>query len=236
MIVAYRERPTTVDGLRPWVTCVWDVTSDDGTDVLPDGCMDVVWTGERLIAAGTDTRANRSAVPPAGVTVVGVRFRPGAGAAALGVPAAELRDARVDLEALWGAEGRELQERVALAGGVDEQVALLEDAIGARVAPLDPLVLDAATRVGRGEPVHAVARAVALSERQLRRRFHASVGYGPKTLGRVMRLQRFLHLARTTPRDGLAELAAAAGYADQAHLSGDARALTGRTPSALLTR
>jgi transcriptional regulator GlxA family with amidase domain len=77
---------------------------------------------------------------------------------------------------------------------------------------------------------------VALSERQLRRRFHDAVGYGPKTLGRVMRLQRFLRLARAQPDAGLAALAADAGYADQAHLSGDARALTGRTPSALLAR
>jgi hypothetical protein len=51
-----------------------------------------------------------------------------------------------------------------------------------------------------------------------------------------MRLQRFLRLARAQPEAGLAALAAEAGYADQAHLSGDARALTGRTPSALLAR
>ncbi len=34
-----------------------------------------------------------------------------------------------------------------------------------------------------------------VSERQLRRRFEDAVGYGPKTLARVLRFQRFLALA-----------------------------------------
>ena len=46
--------------------------------------------------------------------------------------------------------------------------------------------------------------ALGVSERQLRRRFADAVGYGPKTLARVLRFQRFLALARepatTSPR------------------------------------
>jgi AraC-like DNA-binding protein len=68
----------------------------------------------------------------------------------------------------------------------------------------------------------------AVSERRLRRRFVQAVGYGPATYLRVSRFQRAVALA---PRvEGLAALAAAAGYADQAHLSRDCRALTGLTP------
>ncbi len=54
----------------------------------------------------------------------------------------------------------------------------------------------------------------------------AAFGYGPKTLDRVLRLQRFLALGpgRTEP-PGWPELAADAGYADQAHLGHDCRAL-----------
>ncbi len=234
--MAYHERPATSRPLRGWVTCVWHLDAASGGAVLPDGCMDIVWTGSRLLVAGPDTRATRAGAPAVGVPVVGVRFRPGAGAAAVGVAASELRDARVDVEALWGRAGRELLERVAAAGGVREQEALIEDAVAARVAPLDPLILEAAARIARGARVADVARAVALSERQLRRRFHDAVGYGPKTLGRVMRLQRVLRLARADAGSGLAELAVAAGYADQAHLSADARALTGLTPRALLHR
>ncbi|WP_410672402.1 helix-turn-helix domain-containing protein [Amycolatopsis sp. cmx-4-68] len=87
-----------------------------------------------------------------------------------------------------------------------------------------------------GQPDVAAARvedpagSLAVSERRLRRRFVQAVGYGPATYLRVSRFQRAVALA---PRvAGLAALAAAAGYADQAHLSRDCRALTGLTPRA----
>jgi AraC-like DNA-binding protein len=72
------------------------------------------------------------------------------------------------------------------------------------------------------------AASVAVSERRLRRRFVQAVGYGPATYLRVSRFQRAVALAPGVA--GLAALAAAAGYADQAHLSRDCRALTGLTP------
>ncbi|MER6798789.1 helix-turn-helix domain-containing protein [Amycolatopsis mediterranei] len=70
----------------------------------------------------------------------------------------------------------------------------------------------------------------AVSARWLRRRFVQAVGYGPATYLRVSRFQRAVALAPHV--SGLAALAAAAGYADQAHLSRDCRALTGLTPRA----
>jgi hypothetical protein len=45
------------------------------------------------------------------------------------------------------------------------------------------------------------------------------LGYGPKALDRVHRMQRFLKMASIHSEFGLAYLAGAAGYADQAHLS-----------------
>jgi AraC-like DNA-binding protein len=74
----------------------------------------------------------------------------------------------------------------------------------------------------------------AVSERRLRRRFVQAVGYGPATYLRVSRFRRAVALAPSTP--GLAALAAAAGYADQAHLSRDCRALTGLTPRVYFRR
>jgi AraC-like DNA-binding protein len=71
-----------------------------------------------------------------------------------------------------------------------------------------------------------------MSERQLRRRFERSVGYGPRTLRRVLRFQRFLAAAQGG--GSLARIAADAGYADQAHLARDCGRLAGLTPSALL--
>ncbi len=91
---------------------------------------------------------------------------------------------------------------------------------------------------GRGRDRWGVVAELAwragLSERQLHRRCLAAFGYGPKTLDRVLRLQRFLALGRADPGAGLARLAADAGYADQAHLGHDCRALAGATPGVLI--
>lgn len=68
------------------------------------------------------------------------------------------------------------------------------------------------------------------SERQARRLFTLAVGYGPATYRRILRLQRAIALAPATAT--LAELAVAAGYSDQPHLTRECRALTGLTPGA----
>ena len=66
------------------------------------------------------------------------------------------------------------------------------------------------------------------------RRFARAVGYGPATLVRVQRFQRFLGLAEREPASPLGRLAAEAGYADQAHLTRECRRLSGLSPAALL--
>jgi AraC-like DNA-binding protein len=81
-------------------------------------------------------------------------------------------------------------------------------------------------------PVGELARELFVSERQLRRRIGAAVGYGPKRLARVLRLERALAAARGG--EELARVAAEAGYADQSHFAGDCRELAGVPPSALL--
>jgi AraC-like DNA-binding protein len=98
--------------------------------------------------------------------------------------------------------------------------------------PPDPATLAIAARVRAGWPVDKVADAVGLSARQLHRRCLPAFGYGPKTLGRILRMGRALALAR----DGLAlaRVAAVTGYADQAHLTREVKALTGASPGALL--
>ena len=80
-------------------------------------------------------------------------------------------------------------------------------------------------------PVPALASAVGLGERQLRRRFTAAVGYGPKTLARIVRFR--VALGRVRAGEPLAAAALAAGYADQAHMTRELVALGGRTPGAL---
>ncbi|MEU3448013.1 helix-turn-helix domain-containing protein [Streptomyces thermolilacinus] len=203
--------------------------------VLPDGCMDLLWSEGRLLVAGPDTRAYVSGNP--GAAWAGVRFAPGDAPALLGVPAHELRDRRVEAADLWpAARARRLAARVAAAtdgAATHGAAAALEEAalcLAAEAPRPDPLLRAVAARLGAGWSVAATAEAVGLGARQLHRRSLDAFGYGPKTLARVLRLQRALALVRAgTP---YAEVAAVAGYADQAHLARDTRALTGRTLTA----
>jgi AraC-like DNA-binding protein len=216
-------------GLEQQVACVW-IGDGSAVHVLPDACVDVVWTQGRLMVAGPSTGPDLAAATP-GQGRCGVRFRVGAAGAALGLPASELLDETVPLEEIWGAAGRRLEDRVALAARpLDALVAGVYDRISGAG---DDLVREAVFRLRGGEDsVERLARATAVSERQLRRRFERGVGYGPRTLRRVLRFQRFLGLAQGG--GSLARLAADAGYADQAHLVRDCRRLAGTTPSALL--
>ena len=193
-----------------------------GGRVLPDGCVDIVWDGSELVVAGPATRPSEAAVEP-GIDAFGVRFRVGAAGAVLGMPAAQLRDRVVAAGDVWGRRGAELAARVEEGAGVPPVVAELGRRVHDGIEPPDPAVRAALA----GEPVE-------VGQRQLRRRFADAVGLRPGQLRAVLRLQRFLALGVGAGPGELARLAADAGYADQAHLSRDARRLAGEPPSALL--
>jgi len=226
--------------LRAMVACLWaSVVSGDGpgTLILPDGCCDLIWEqAAGSYVAGPDTGPVRTSSAP-GTVIVGVRFRPSAGGPALGLPLSEIRDQRPDLaDVLPGRVGARARR---LPPGLDPAVAasrVLElagvlvsgGAPDRAVAHAAGLLRDPAARLEQ------VAAGAGLSERQLRRRFHDAVGYGPKTLQRVYRFQRFVQDVDAS--GGTCELPTAAiraGYADQAHLTRDCVALSGLTPAAL---
>jgi AraC-like DNA-binding protein len=225
----YRELPPPPD-LAPLVACVWTTVAGGGR-ILPDGCADIVWDGADVVVAGPATVPFPS--PAAGTRAFGVRFRLGAAGTALGLPAEELTDVgHVPLVDVWTRDGDAIRAAAATGG-----LPGLVDALRGRLlaAEIDPLARAAAVGLARpGARVAALGAELGISERQLRRRFADAVGYGPKTLARVLRFQRFLALAA---RGGdLSRLALAAGYADQAHLTRECRRLAGRTPAELVTQ
>jgi AraC-like DNA-binding protein len=199
--------------------------------VLPDACTDLIWHSETgVFVAGPDTGPAPFLRQP-GTVLVGARFRPGAGGAALGVPLKELADLRVD-----GADLPAVPDR-RLPGGLPPGEAVCRVALAAAemVArrPPDRLVLEAARLLDRpGARADLVAKRLEISERQLRRRCQDAVGYGPALLYRVLRFRRFLSCIDAGTTD-LAGIAADAGYADQPHLTRESSELAGLPPAAL---
>ena len=222
------------------VACVWAARSRAADPLLPDGAVELVWSGRGLFVRGADTRPHDVGAFP-DRTFVAVRFRPGAAADVFGLRGAELADARVGISQLWGrAEMERLESMLAASRSPWKAAHVLQAAVAAHVArPPDPVVsaIVAALRA-QHSPVRVAPLAdwIGLSERQLLRRCVASLGYGPKKLDRIFRFQRFRALAARHPGRGLAELAAVAGYADQSHLTRECLRLAGETPALHRTR
>jgi len=232
--MTYRERPAA-PALAGRVACVWGSRQGSVAQVksiVPDGCIDLIWSSrdEAVHVAGPDTRPVEAGLRP-GEQFAAVRFRPGAGAAVLGLPASALRDARVPLSDIWERDADRIADLVAAA--VDGP-RVLEGLVAERVlgaGPPDCTVAGVVRAAAAGESVRSLAADLGYSERHLRRLCLDAFGYGPKTLQRILRFQRAVRLiAAGRP---LGEVAATCGFADQAHLTREVRSLLGRPPSVL---
>jgi AraC-like DNA-binding protein len=229
-------------GLEGWAECVWERRARETGDVarvIPDGCMDLVWSsGGGLIVVGPNTTAFLATLP-AHSSALGVRLHPGCAPPLFGVSAEALRDAGLPAAELWGDEGKHLEERVTNAQHPATKRLLLLRWLAGRThsspSP-DPLVRAAALYLDSAPDtrIASLARALGVAERRLRRRVVSQVGYGPKRLGRVLRLRRALDDVRTGA--GLAEAAFGAGYADQAHFTNDCRDLAGIPPASVFSK
>jgi AraC-like DNA-binding protein len=210
-------------------------------EVVPDGCIDIYWTGARLLIAGPNTRIVTVEFMSA-ANLVGARFNPGIAHRWLGISAVELTDTQPPLEDIWGRHATmPLADKLADAGSTAAAATILERSLLdrlPRVAPSDPMIaatVAASAKKGSGANggVRGLIDDFGWSERTLRRRCNEAFGYGPKTLERILRFQRFLALLSGRPAS-LADLAIEAGYADQAHLAREVRTLSGRSPSTLM--
>jgi AraC-like DNA-binding protein len=169
-------------------------------------------------------------------SVIGVHFRPGGAGTFLGMPLSELAERHVALEDVWGAEARELHERLLEAESPAAAFALLERALISRLrgARSRHPAVGFALRRFAAEPevgrVGEVADATGYSAKRFIRLFTDGVGLSPKRFCRVLRLQAVLNRLAAGQRVEWAEVAAAGGYCDQSHLIREFRAMTGITP------
>ncbi|HZD68385.1 MAG TPA: helix-turn-helix domain-containing protein [Actinomycetes bacterium] len=241
----FRERLPAPRLVR-YITCVWVQQVSAGSSAyvqrtVPHGSVELVCevgAGPRVV--GPETGPTQHVLVP-GSSVVGVRLRPGAAPAVLGLPASELVDLVVSPDEFWRGSAVALGEKLAAAASLEQGAAALEAGVSRRLPAescLDPIVEEVVRRLIRGRPsaVRALASSVGISERQLRRRCVAATGFPPTVLHRMLRLQRFLAvMGRHGHASGeLALMALEAGFADQAHLSREALRLAGRSPGAIV--
>jgi AraC-like DNA-binding protein len=238
--MAYRQQaPDAV--FRPLVDAYWinqPSTSDAAPfdRILPDGCIDLVFRGDasggRLFASAL---IEQPVILHGGEPAwfAGVRFRPAMMRAVLDVDPADCRDRDTPAN-LVHADFAALERRLQGCASPQEALATLKHAVDQRLAndarrAAPPRVQEAIAALARGGEVHRVARAVGLSERSLHRDVVRWSGLAPKPLARILRMQRCLAALRAG-RMPLALLALRLGYADQAHMTRELKALAGVTP------
>jgi len=242
--IGYFSERAAAPALADSFACVWvhqmPAAGAPPVIVAPDGTIDLQWIDGAFRIAGPD-KEPQTEIIPAGSAVIGFRFCPGVAAAWLRTSASEILGQRVPLDDLWGAKARRLAKSVRDEENIADRIISLESVLarcGPEHPPTDKVMAAAFTLIEQGPPEGAplvpwLARALAMSERTLRRRFDESFGYGPKTLDRILRYQRFRKLQQHNAGTSTAALAAEAGYSDQAHLVRESRRLTGATPLAL---
>jgi AraC-like DNA-binding protein len=169
-----------------------------------------------------------------------VALRPLGARALLGLPAGELAELDVPAETVLGGACPELRTKALAAPGWPERFAILDEIL-LRLARNNP---EPAPEVawawrqlitsGGTIRITDLAAETGWSGRHLTSRFRTEIGLTPKAAARVIRFDRARHLlikqAEQT-RYRLADLAAACGYFDQAHLAREFRSLAGCPPS-----
>lgn len=228
----------------PWITFIVSVggpvrvsgTVADGDRFDPDRATsyDVIVAGLHPVAARVEQPTRQCGVQLA--------LHPLAAQSLLGCRSAELVGPGDHGHEVLGRVADELHELVSSRAGTRDRLDVVQGWLRDRVG-------DAGQTSVRPEVVHAwqlvqaaggrlriadLARAVALSPRQLRALMVAETGLSPKQLCRQFRFDSVIaHLS--TGSQALAEVAATVGYSDQAHLTREFRQMAGCTPSQWLS-
>ena len=169
---------------------------------------------------------------------VEVFLTPPAARRILGMPLAQLARRTEACEDVLGRAGRELAGRVADASSHAARLDVLEGWLLHRLRAAEPLLRPDVARAwrrivaaGGDVPMEVVRAELGCSRRHLATRFAEEVGLPPKAYARVVRFERASGLlAAGRPP---AEVAAACGFSDQAHLGREVAALADTTPGRL---
>jgi AraC-like DNA-binding protein len=169
--------------------------------------------------------------------LLGIHFKPGGAAPFLRLPASELANTRVSLDAVWGGAASELKERLLEAGTWPARFAILERALLAQLRPSrgHPAVAFALRAIDNAPHRRTIGRLterIGFSPRRFIELFAAEVGLTPKLYCRVQRFQRVLATIEDEREIDWSEVALDCGYYDQSHFIHDFRGFAGINPTA----
>ena len=209
------------------------VAFDAGVDVTaPTGERDTYWA----MLAGLHARP--AIVRHDGSTHgILIPLTPAGASALFSTPASQLASVIAPLDAVLPGGAAELVDRLASAASWMARWAVLDDLL------LRQLHTDVESDLLMGHawcsivgshgsiPIGDIASEVGLNRQHFSRRFTQKYGLSPKVMSRVVRFERAHRMIRLPTLPSLANVAAACGYADQAHMTRDFNEFTGSSPT-----
>jgi AraC-like DNA-binding protein len=208
---------------------LWDSDPSVPPAVFTDGWFMGVWTRRFLFEYPTPVR------------LVGVHFKPWGISPFVDMPATELRDRWVPVDAVWQRSLDRIRNQVGDIASATETLRVVEGELRSRLAEAPSRGLDLVQSTGRrletscgAVSVGALTHTAGVSGNHLATQFKSHVGVTPKRVARIYRFARLILSLDALRRVDWSELAQTAGYFDQAHFSREFKDFTGHTPTEYL--
>jgi AraC-like DNA-binding protein len=197
--------------------------------VFADGWFMGVWTRRFFIEY------------PARVRLVGVHFKPWGISPFVDMPASELRNRWVLVDAVWRRSLDRIRNQVGEMTSAAEALRVVEAELRSRLAEAPSRGLNLVQHIGGcletshgAVPVGALTEVAGVSGNHLATQFKSHVGVTPKRLARIYRFAQLILSVDTLRPVDWSELALMAGYFDQAHFGKEFKDFTGHTPTEYL--
>ncbi|MBP2645279.1 MAG: AraC family transcriptional regulator [Firmicutes bacterium] len=171
---------------------------------------------------------------------ISVRFRAGAFRHFCGESTSDLIDSFIDINDLWGKQGKEFGQQVLMAKSLKERIIIIESFL---IKLLERYHhpkswLDTAVKnVFNGYDIaklKEVTNDLFICDRQLQRKFKEAVGVSPKTFQRISRFETVLKYLMLNRKKDYLEVALKHGYYDQPHFIKEFKTHVGESPSIFL--
>jgi AraC-like DNA-binding protein len=238
--------------LSAYVRFFWVLESPDPYchRSMADGCAEMVFhykgafdeitipdKTEKSFAAGLHgpSKNYRRFITDRSFGIFGVYLYPFAIPRLFSMPASELSDQMPDLQTMFGAEGRELEEKMMLADNNSQRVVIISSFLERKLLAKNsrqPAFCSAISDIihsGGLVSVNELARRSFLSVRQFERNFKFFSGFPPKLYSRIIRFQTATQQYGNLQKS-LTDIALDCGYYDQSHFINEFKQFSGYHP------
>ena len=228
--------------LRPWVQCYWVMQSrlsaQGSTETLyPDGGTNInfYFTPDQDTRISFYARQIVNKIHLSGAQdCLGIRFHPGGVFQLLGLSMPEWIGREFSSLDLEVHPLHELQKKLGDLTSIPERIGFIDNWLLAQAAQISaqPGLLQHVLPklIYSPESIEAICEQVAMSRRNLERKFHQEVGLSPGQLKQFGRIKLARKLISDQPQLSLVDVAQYTGFYDQAHFIRQFQKLTGLTP------